>query len=206
MRMKINQKMAGGASAIAKIAAMRDAVDDIHVDVDTLCCLALVTESGVQDILFDKRAASDRPGFYYADDGIRRVLGYSVSQVEARSRNIETAMIELAEDLREVHRILERHSDDVSPPSGLDAAIAEWRTAFEAWKAKDKGDGSDLDCDTPEAKREQEALVALAMHPCSSMEEVRRKADLFQSDEYLQGIAEDFTLDLLRSFAEVGGY
>ncbi|MFK0209344.1 hypothetical protein [Agrobacterium sp. NPDC090283] len=203
MRKKLNQKCASGASAIAKIAAMRDAVDDMHIDVDTLCCLAIVTESGVQDILFDKRAVSDRPGFYYADDGIRRVLGYSVSQVEACSRNIETAMIELAEDLREVHRILELHSDDASSPSGLAAVVAEWRTAYEAWAAADKGNSDQYD--TPEGLRERQALIALAQHPCSSLDEVRRKADLFQTDQYLNGNLPDLAPDLLRSFAEAAG-
>lgn len=203
MRMKINQKMNGGASAVAKIAAMRDAVEDMSVDVDTLCCLALVTESGVQDILFDKRAASERPGFYYADDGIRRVLGYSVSQVEARSRNIEAAMIELAEDLREVHRILERHSDEAPAASGLNAAIDAWRIAFDTWTAAPKGTSEQFD--TPEGLREKQALIALAQHPCASLEEVRRKADLFQNDQYLSNNSPDLVHDLLRSFAEAGG-
>lgn len=203
MRMKTNQKSAGGASVVDKIAAMRDAVENVHCDLDTLCCLAIVTESGVQDILFDKRAASSRPGFYYADDGIRRVLGYSASEVESRSRKVEAAMIELAEDLREVHRILEHHSDKAPNPSGLNAAVAEWRTAYEAWKDADKGKPCEFD--TPEGLRERQALISLAQYPCASLEEVRRKADLFQTDQYLNGNTSDLAPDLLRSFAEAGG-
>lgn len=206
MRMKINQKDASSASAVEKIDAMRDALDNMYGDVDALCCLAIITESGVQDILFDKRAASgDRPGFYYADDNTRRVLGFSVSQVETRSRNIETAVTNLADDLREVLYILKRHSDETPAPSGLEAAIAAWCVALEARKAVDKGDGSELAHDAPEALFERQALIALASYPCASLDEVRRKAGLFQSNEYLNSVAEDFTFDLLRSFAGEGG-
>ncbi len=203
MRMKVNQITAQGASVIDKIAAMREAVENAQCDLDHLCCLALVTEAGVQDILFDKRAASSNPGFYYADDGTRRVLGYSTSEVESRSRSIEATMIELAEDLREVHRLLEHHSDKAPNPSGLNAAVAEWRTAYEAWKDSDKGKPCEFD--TPEGLRERQALIALAQYPCASLEEVRRKANLFQTDRYLNGNTPDLAPDLLRSFAEAGG-
>ncbi|NTE36671.1 hypothetical protein [Agrobacterium tumefaciens] len=107
MRMKINQKIAGGASAIDKLAAVRSVVDDTLVDVEKLYCLALVTQSAVHDILFNKSARSERPGFYYAGDDDRRVLGFSVSEVEAHSREIDSILTELSEDLREIQLMLE---------------------------------------------------------------------------------------------------
>ncbi len=160
-------------------------------------------ESCASRFLKDERYA----GYHLISADERRYVTYQVDDTAKRSRDLEKLASDLSSQLYELRDQMKKAGvlPAAPKPSGLDTAAAEWRTAYEAWRDTDKGDGSDLDCDSPEAKREQAALLALAQHPCSSMEDIRRKADLFQSDEYLNGIAEDFTFDLLRSFAEAGG-
>lgn len=212
MRMKINQKMAGGASASERFYEIVLESDFLSDDASKIVTSSEILQNSIEAMFRDSDASrflkDDRySGYHLISADERRHVTYQVDDTFERSRALEKLANDLSSELFELRDQMKKAGmlAAAPQPSGLEPAIAEWRAAFEAWKATDKGDGSDLDCDTPEAKREQEALVALAMHPCSSMEEVHRKADLFQSDEYLQGVAEDFTLDLLRSFAEAGG-
>lgn len=212
MRMKLNQKIAACASA-------RESVYEIAVESDFLSCDAsnMVTSAEIAynliELTFRESSASkflkdERfDGYHMVTADERRFLMFQVEDMVNRSRALDTLASGFSEALYGLRDQMKKADSATAAPerSMLDAAIAEWRTAFKAWKATDKGDESDIDSDNPEAKREQHALLALANHPCVSLAEVRRKADLFQTDQYLQSKAGDLTFDLLRSFAEAGG-
>ncbi|MBG0508921.1 hypothetical protein I3J13_09105 [Agrobacterium sp. MOPV5] len=212
MRMKINQKIAGGASASERFYEIALESDFLSDDASKIVTSTEILQNSIEAMFRDSDALrflkDDRfAGYHLISADERRYVTYQVDDTFERSRALEKLASDLSSALFDLRNQMRKAGmlSAAPEPSGLDAAIDAWRAAFDAWKATDKGDGSDLACDTPEALCEQRALLALSIHPCATMDEVRRKADLFQSDQYLNGMAEDFTFDLLRSFAEAGG-
>ncbi|WP_460231873.1 hypothetical protein [Agrobacterium radiobacter] len=138
--------------------------------------------------------------FYYIGETERRHIDYQVVDAVRRAREADERATELSDRLMDVVREM-RSGVPVPAPesSGLETAIETWMTAHAVWVGTEK-DGAIPD-GTPEELAERQALLELAGFPCNSIGEVRRKADLFQSNDHLSNIASDCVLDLLRSFS-----
>ncbi|MEJ1173193.1 hypothetical protein WA845_03010 [Agrobacterium sp. CMT1] len=104
--MKYNTKTTASASAVERIRSLISKADDLQFDLHKLNCLATVTDSAVSDILFTPRKMNDRPGYYYAGDADRKVLGFASNEVLALSSGVETSLEDLLDDLREVADLL----------------------------------------------------------------------------------------------------
>lgn len=210
MRMKINQKSTDGASAIDRLYEIASATDWLAGDVYNIVTSAEIVQNSVELMFRDSDALrflkDERfAGYHMISSDERRHLSFQVDDTAVRSRALEKLADDLATqlfDLRAQMKQMEMPQDEPEP-TGLDAAVAEWRTAYDAWAAAPKGTPDEID--TPEGLREKQALIALAQYPCNSLEEVRRKANAFQTDRYLNGNLPDLAPDLLRSFAEAGG-
>lgn len=211
MRMKVNQKMAEGASAISRLYDIASKIDGLGVEAYDIVTSAEIVTDAVER-LFEQNEASKYIGddrfsnYYLIPAAERRYLAFQIHDTTTRARSHERPATELSIKLLDLHREMKAAGEPtMNETCSLGDAIAKWQTAYKAWTDTDKGDGNGCTCDTPEALCEQSALHALAQHPCATLDEVRRKADLFQSNPHLSGLAEDFTFDLLRSFAEAGG-
>ncbi|WP_142628088.1 hypothetical protein [Rhizobium sp. P007] len=210
MRMKINQKMAGGASALDRLYEIAKGVDRFDGDAYDVVTSAEIMQTSIEQ-LFEGSEASrvlkdgSFPDYHLIPSTDRRYLAYQIDDTTVRARALEKLANDLSGQLFELYREMKglNETPDAPEPSGLDTAISEWQAAYDAWATADKGNHGQID--TPESLRERQALIALAQYPCSSLEEVRRKADLFQTDKYLNGNAPDLAPNLLRSFAEAGG-
>lgn len=212
MRTKINQKFVGGASADERLSKIALDSEFMSEDASNVVTSSEILENSVQEMFRGCEASKffndDRfDGYYLISDTDRRYVTYQAHDTNYRATALEKLLSGLSSNLYDLRDQMKRadapaasHAD-----ANLEAAITEWQKAFNLWQSTDKGNGSDLDCDTPEAKLEQQRLAALAVHPCSSLQDVRRKADVFLSRVFLPGLAENFAVNLLRSFASAGG-
>ncbi|KQZ93479.1 hypothetical protein ASD74_15100 [Rhizobium sp. Root564] len=212
MRTKINQKIVGGASASERLSKIALDSEFLRDDASNVVTSSEILENSVQTMFRGCEASKflkdDRyDGYYLISDTDRRYVAYQAHDTFERSSALEKLLSGLSSSLYDLREQMKEADRSAVPPAatGLESAIAEWRNAFNLWQSTDKGNGSDLDCDTPEAKLEQQKLAALAVHPCSSLQDVRRKADVFLSRVFLPGLAENFAVNLLRSFATAGG-
>jgi hypothetical protein len=208
--MKINQKIAGGASAIKRIHEIARDSDCLNGDIYNLVTSAEIVQNSVELMFRDSDALrflkDERfAGYHLISSDERRHLSFQVDDTAVRSRALEKIADHLSAQLFDLRDQMKEAASASPEPefSGVDTAFAEWRSAYDAWAAANKGTSDQFD--TPEGLREKQALIALAQHPCASLEEVRRKADLFQTDRYLSKNSPDLVPDLLRSFAEAGG-
>jgi hypothetical protein len=211
MRMTINQKTAGGASAsecFYEIALRSDFLSDDASKIVTSTEIlqnsieAMFRDSDALRFLKDERFA----GYHLISADERRYVTYQVDDTFERSRALEKLASDLSSELFDLRDQMKKAGmlSAAPEPSGLDAAVAEWQSAYDAWMATQPADGSDLDCFNAEAGRETEALKKLISYHCTTIAEARQKADLFRT-EYLANAASDDIYEFLRSFVEARG-
>jgi hypothetical protein len=201
--MKHKPKTAGSASAIERLFRIASEFDlltgdthDAHTTAEIACDAFQGVLSGTKATEIVKEEWAEL--FYYIGDAERRRIDYQVVDSVRRAREADERATELSDRLMDVVREMRGPSPSAKLP-GLETAIETWMTAHAAWVATET-DGAIPD-DTPEELAERQALLALAGFPCNSMEEVHRKANLFQNNDYLSNLASDCVLDLLRSFS-----
>ncbi|MCW0983064.1 hypothetical protein OK142_19755 [Agrobacterium sp. BT-220-3] len=203
--MKHNTKSAYSASAIERLSALAHDFDmltgdtqDVHTAAEIACDAFQGVLSGTKATEIVKEEWAEL--FYYIGEAERRRIDYQVVDAVRRAREADERATELSDRLMDVVREM-RSGASVSAPksSGLETAIATWMTAHAAWVATET-DGNIPD-GTPEELAERQALIELAGFPCNSIEDVRRKANLFQDNDHLSNVASDHALYLLRSFA-----
>lgn len=203
--MKHNTKTADSASAIERLFRIAKEFDmltgdthDAHTAAEIACDAfqGLLSGTKANEIVKEEWAEL----FYYIGETERRHIDYQVVDAVRRAREADERATELSDRLMDVVREM-RSGVPVPAPesSGLETAIETWMTAHAVWVGTEK-DGAIPD-GTPEELAERQALLDLAGFPCNSIGEVRRKADLFQSNDHLSNIASDCVLDLLRSFS-----
>lgn len=203
--MKHNTKTAGNASAIKNLVALANEFDLLSADTQDVYTAAEIAFDAVQRVLSGIKAsdyvkAEWADDFYHVGTTERRHLEYQAMDAMYRAREADERATVLSDRLMDVVREM-RSGVLVSAPksSGLETAIETWMAAHAAWVATE-ADGNIPD-GTPEELAERQALIELAGFPCNSIEDVRRKANLFQDDDHLSNLASDRALDLLRSFA-----
>ncbi|CUX41108.1 hypothetical protein CFBP6626_00355 [Agrobacterium tumefaciens] len=204
--MKHNLKTADSASVIERLFRLASEFDMLTGDTHDAHTAAEIACDAFQGVLSGTKAtevvkAEWAELFYYIGDTERRHIDYKVVDAVRRAREADERATELSDRLMDVVREMR---EDVPAPastssSGLETVIQNWIAAHAAWVATEK-DGAIPD-GTPEELAERQALLELAGFPCISLEDVRRKANLFQNRSYLSGMAADCALDLLRSFS-----
>lgn len=205
MRKKHTTENAGGASVAEKIAAIHGKVDDLQYGLHRLNCFATITDSTVCDMLFAASGLNDKPGFYYCGEADRKVVGFAANEALALSNEAEATVETLLDDLRLVLDTL-KHLEPVreSPVRGeaLHGLFRAWEQAYASWVATREQDGHIPD-GTPEHEAERRAALALAAHPCTTPDDVRRKSSLFLENRYLRDSAQEFAIELLASVSGV---
>ncbi|MGM4982562.1 hypothetical protein [Rhizobium sp. 11_C7_N12_5] len=208
MQLKRTTENIDHATTLDRLSKLATRLDCLTGDTQDTLCAAEIATSHIVDVLFPGRKASDHIKAVWADDYYqidareRRHIDFMTTDMVERAIRADRIATELSEELLQLSYEM-RAAAKVYNASGLEDCIAAWKVAHAAWI--DTEEGGAVPTDTTEADAEEKALLVLASHPCASLGDIQRKANLFLSNEHLRGVASDYALNLLRSFSRPGG-